>query len=99
MQVLHWDSAPPTGANDFYRYSHTDHLGSTSLELGEDARTISQETVHPFGETAWSKDSEVSYKTIRYSGKERDATPTRAWAARLMRAHSALVHLRITRMQ
>lgn len=64
MQVLHWDSAPPTGANDFYRYSHTDHLGSTSLELGEDARTISQETVHPFGETAWSKDSEVSYKTF-----------------------------------
>lgn len=74
VHVLHWDSAPPTGANDLYRYSHTDHLGSTSLELGEDARIISQETFHPFGETAWSKDSEVSYKTLRYSGKERDAT-------------------------
>ncbi|UHC79901.1 RHS repeat protein [Pseudomonas sp. NIBR-H-19] len=74
VQVLHWDSAPPTGANDLYRYSHTDHLGSTSLELGEDARIISQETFLPFGETAWSKDTEVSYKTLRYSGKERDAT-------------------------
>ncbi|WP_210554558.1 MULTISPECIES: RHS repeat domain-containing protein [unclassified Pseudomonas] len=74
VRVLHWDSAPPTGSNDHYRYTITDHLGSTSLELGEDARIISQESFYPFGETAWSKDSEVSYKTIRYSGKERDAT-------------------------
>ena len=74
VRVLHWESAPPSGSNDHYRYSFTDHLGSTSLELGEDARIISQETFHPFGETAWSKDTEVSYKTIRYSGKERDAT-------------------------
>lgn len=74
VRVLHWESAPPSGSNDRYRYSFTDHLGSTSLELGEDARIISQETFHPFGETAWSKDTEVSYKTIRYSGKEQDAT-------------------------
>ncbi|MFJ2486823.1 RHS repeat domain-containing protein [Pseudomonas sp. NPDC087639] len=74
VRVLHWQSAPPTGSNDHYRYTFTDHLGSTSLELGEDARVISQETFHPFGETAWSKDTEVSYKTLHYSGKERDAT-------------------------
>lgn len=74
VRVLHWASAPPGGSNDLYRYSITDHLGSASLELAEDARLISQETFHPFGETAWSKDTEVSYKTLRYSGKERDAT-------------------------
>ncbi|CAI8852325.1 RHS repeat domain-containing protein [Pseudomonas serboccidentalis] len=74
VRVLHWESAPPGGSNDHYRYTLSDYLGSTSLELGEDARIISQETFHPFGETAWSKDTEVSYKTIRYSGKERDAT-------------------------
>lgn len=74
VRVLHWESALPGSANDHYRYSLTDHLGSTSLELGKDARIISQETFDPFGETAWSKDTEVSYKTIRYSGKERDAT-------------------------
>ncbi|HWH89819.1 MAG TPA: RHS repeat-associated core domain-containing protein [Pseudomonas sp.] len=74
VRVLHWESAPPSGSNDQYRYTLCDHLESTSLELGEDARIISQETFLPFGETAWSKDTEVSYKTIRYSGKERDAT-------------------------
>jgi insecticidal toxin complex protein TccC len=74
VNLLHWETSPPTGGNDRIRYTFTDHLGSASLELGEDARIISQETFHPFGETAWSKDSGVSYKTIRYSGKERDAT-------------------------
>ena len=74
VRVLHWQSPPPHGSNDHYRYTITDHLGSTSLELAEDGRIVSQEIFHPFGETAWSKDTEVSYKTIRYSGKERDAT-------------------------
>jgi len=74
VSVLHWETSPPTGGNDRFRYTFSDHLGSASLELGEDARIISQETYYPFGETAWSRDSEVSYKTIRYSGKERDAT-------------------------
>lgn len=74
VRVLHWESAPPTGSNDHYRYTLTDHLGSSCLELGEDARLISQETFFPFGETAWSKDTEASYKTLRYSGKERDTT-------------------------
>ncbi|PTT31254.1 RHS repeat domain-containing protein [Pseudomonas sp. HMWF021] len=73
VQVVHWDGSPP-GDNDSYRYNLCDHLGSTSLELGEDARIISQENYYPFGETAWSRESEVSYRTVRYSGKERDAT-------------------------
>jgi len=78
MQVLHWDTTPPSGiANDQYRYNLTDHLGSSSLELDSEARVISQETYHPYGSTAWfagRSEVEAGYKMVRYSGKERDAT-------------------------
>jgi len=78
MQVLHWETAPPSGiANDQYRYNLTDHLGSSSLELDSQAEVISQETYHPYGGTAWfagRSEVEAGYKTVRYSGKERDAT-------------------------
>ncbi|MDO7897717.1 RHS repeat-associated core domain-containing protein [Pseudomonas citrulli] len=78
MQVLHWETTPPLGiANDQYRYNLTDHLGSSSLELDSEAEVISRETYHPFGSTAWfagRSEVEASYKTVRYSGKERDAT-------------------------
>ncbi|WP_250886348.1 RHS repeat domain-containing protein [Pseudomonas brassicacearum] len=78
MQVLHWETAPPSGiSNDQYRYNLTDHLGSSSLELDSEAEVISQETYHPYGGTAWfagRSEVEASYKTVRYSGKERDAT-------------------------
>ncbi|TBN31099.1 RHS repeat-associated core domain-containing protein, partial [Pseudomonas sp. BGI-2] len=42
-----------------------------------DAQIISQEVFYPYGETAWYAGPDVvdsDYKTIRYSGKERDAT-------------------------
>ncbi|NUT90375.1 RHS repeat protein, partial [Pseudomonas corrugata] len=77
VRVLHWDSPPPSGANDRYRYGVAEHLGSISLELDQDGRIISQEHFYPFGETAFLAGDdmiEVSYKTARYSGKERDAT-------------------------
>lgn len=77
VRVLHWESPSPAGANDLYRYSFTDQLGSTSLELAQDGRIISREHFYPFGETAYLAGEdviEVSYKTVRYSGKERDAT-------------------------
>ncbi|WP_259696074.1 RHS repeat domain-containing protein [Pseudomonas brassicacearum] len=78
MQVLHWETAPPSGiANDQYRYNLTDHLGSSCLELDNEAEVISQETYHPFGGTAWfagRSEVEASYKTVRYSGKELDAS-------------------------
>ncbi|MGP0012515.1 RHS repeat-associated core domain-containing protein [Pseudomonas sp.] len=78
MQVLHWETTPPSGiANDQYRYNLTDHLSSSSLELDSEAEVISQETYHPYGSTAWfagRSEVEASYKTVRYSGKERDAT-------------------------
>jgi insecticidal toxin complex protein TccC len=74
IRVLHWESPPPAGVNDQYRYSFNDHLGSISLELTADAQLISREHFYPFGATAWSEESDISYKTVRYSGKERDAT-------------------------
>nr|WP_314574489.1 RHS repeat-associated core domain-containing protein [uncultured Pseudomonas sp.] len=78
VRVLHWQSAPPGNvANDQMRYSLTDHLGSSTLELDADAQLISQEIYYPYGETAWfagRTEVEAKYKTVRYSGKERDAT-------------------------
>jgi insecticidal toxin complex protein TccC len=78
MQVLHWETTPPSGiTNDQYRYNLTDHLGSSSLELDSEAEVISQEAYHPYGGTAWfagRSEVEAGYKTVRYSGKERDAT-------------------------
>ncbi|WP_347904252.1 RHS repeat-associated core domain-containing protein [Pseudomonas purpurea] len=78
VQVLHWETPPPGDIpNDQLRLSLTDHVGSSTLELDGQARVISHETYYPFGETAWfaGQDAvESSYKTLRYSGKERDAT-------------------------
>lgn len=74
VRILHWQSPPPTGINDLYRYSCNDHLGSISVELDADANVVSREHFYPFGATAWVDEPDVSYKTVRYSGKERDAT-------------------------
>ncbi|MEJ5059898.1 MULTISPECIES: RHS repeat domain-containing protein [unclassified Pseudomonas] len=78
VRVLHWESTPPKdSANDQCRYSLNDHLGSCTLELDDAGEVISQERYHPFGTTAWFAgrgEVEASFKTVRYSGKERDAT-------------------------
>jgi insecticidal toxin complex protein TccC len=78
VRVLHWESeTPKDAANDQYRYHLNDHLGSCTLELDKDGEVISQERYHPFGTTAWFAgrgEVEASYRTVRYSGKERDAT-------------------------
>ncbi|MDR6915203.1 RHS repeat-associated protein [Pseudomonas sp. 3296] len=77
VRVLHWESDPPSGINDQYRYTLVDHLNSCTVELANDGRIISREIYYPFGETAWFAGADaiaVDYKTIRYSGKERDAT-------------------------
>ncbi|WP_338920608.1 RHS repeat-associated core domain-containing protein [Pseudomonas silesiensis] len=77
VRVLHWEKQRPTDiTNNQQRYSLTDHLGSSTLELDQDARIITQERYYPFGGTAWSNGEavQVSYKTVRYSGKERDTT-------------------------
>ncbi|CAI8994387.1 insecticidal toxin complex protein TccC [Pseudomonas sp. IT-P44] len=75
--MLHWEARRPSEINnDQQRYSLTDHLGSSAQELDQDANVITQERYYPFGGTAWSNGEavQVSYKTVRYSGKEQDAT-------------------------
>ncbi|KPU61878.1 RHS repeat-associated core domain protein [Pseudomonas fluorescens] len=90
VQVLHWESEPPDGmGNDQYRYHLTDHLGSSTLELDCDGEVISQERYHPYGTTAWFAgrgEVEASYRTVRYSGKERDATGLYYYGFRYYRA-------------
>jgi insecticidal toxin complex protein TccC len=76
VRCLHWVSKKPDGIDqDQLRYSLDDHLGSSLMELDQTARLVSYEGYYPFGGTAWLlADSalEVSYKTLRYSGKEMD---------------------------
>ncbi|MCW1244657.1 toxin [Pseudomonas sp. SAICEU22] len=77
VHALHWAKGRPTEIEQGQvRYSLEDHLGSLAMELDQDARLISHEGYYPFGGTAWwAADSQVqaSYKTVRYSGKERDS--------------------------
>ncbi|HEY0285633.1 MAG TPA: RHS repeat-associated core domain-containing protein [Pseudomonas sp.] len=78
MRILHWSANKPEGIdNDQVRYDLGDHLGSSTLELDDQGGVITQEGYYPFGGTAWwtaRSAVEAKYKTIRYSGKERDAT-------------------------
>ena len=86
VRLLHWDSPPPNGVkNDQLRFCFDDHLGSSAIEVDAQAKPISQEVYYPFGGTAWLAGRhavETSYKTIRYSGKERDATGLYYYGAR-----------------
>ncbi|WP_339547337.1 RHS repeat-associated core domain-containing protein [Pseudomonas sp. RA_35y_Pfl2_P32] len=78
VQVLHWAKGkPPSITQDQQRYSFTDHLNSSLIELDSAAQVISRESYYPYGGTCWwagRNQIEASYKTTRYSGKERDAT-------------------------
>jgi insecticidal toxin complex protein TccC len=77
IRLLHWDSPPPSGGNDQLRYSLCDDLRSVCLELADDGRLLTRENYYPFGETAYqtaADGAELNDKTLRYSGKERDAS-------------------------
>jgi len=78
VRLLHWESGRRKGIdNDQLRYSLSDQLGSSTLELDQHGELLSQESYYPYGGTAWwaAKSAvEAKYKTVRYSGKERDAT-------------------------
>ncbi|KLP61160.1 insecticidal toxin SepC/TccC, partial [Enterobacter genomosp. O] len=78
VRVLHWTSGRPDGiSNDQVRYSHDNLTGSSGLEVDGDGRVISMEEYYPYGGTAvWTARSaaEADYRTVRHSGKERDAT-------------------------
>ncbi len=57
------------------RWQLDNHLGSTSIELNDNAQVISYEEYHPFGSTSFhtvDSGAEVSAKRYRYTGKERD---------------------------
>ncbi|RJF57567.1 RHS repeat protein [Serratia inhibens] len=78
VRVLHWESGwPESTGNDQPRYSYDSLIGSSGLEVDGAGNIISLEEYYPYGGTAvWTARSQVEadYKTVRYSGKERDAT-------------------------
>ncbi|MGJ0637309.1 RHS repeat-associated core domain-containing protein [Xenorhabdus bovienii] len=78
VRVLHWENGQPDGINnDQIRYSYDNLIGSSNLEVNSAGMVISQEEYYPYGGTSvWTakNQTEADYKTIRYSGKERDAT-------------------------
>lgn len=86
VRCLHWTANPPAGIDaDQMRYTLGDHLGSCVMELDQQARRISHEGYYPFGATAWMVGRsalEVSYRTVRYSGKEMDVSGLYAYGAR-----------------
>lgn len=74
VRALHWPDGVHT---DQLRYSLCDHLGSSTLELDNEAGVLTQEHYYAFGGTAcWAGKSALvaKYKTFRYSAKEKDAT-------------------------
>ena len=78
VRGLQWEQGRPAEMQDEQlRFGLDDHLGSSTLELDDSAGLLSQESYYPFGTTAWwaAKSAlEASYKSRRYSGKERDAS-------------------------
>lgn len=78
VRCLHWfDGQPSSIENDQWRYSLSDQLGSSTMELDSEAHILTDEGYYPFGGTAWwvvRSELEASYKVIRYSGKERDVS-------------------------
>lgn len=56
------------------RYQLSNHLGSVGMEVDEEGDIISYEEYHPYGTTAFYwKNTSISQKRYRYTGKERDA--------------------------
>lgn len=78
VRILHWELGQPEAINnDQLRYSLDNHLGSSTIELDAAGQLLTYEEYYPYGGTAvWAAKSEIEakYKTVRYSGKERDAT-------------------------
>ncbi|EMF6066434.1 RHS repeat protein, partial [Salmonella enterica] len=78
VRVLHWTAGRPAElTGDQTRYSYDNLTGSSGLELDSDGNIISMEEYYPYGGTAVltaRSQTGADYKTVRYSGKERDAT-------------------------
>ncbi len=86
VRCLHWEAGQPGGIEaDQLRYNLEEAHGSSTLELDRRGDLISLEYFYPFGGTAWRAGRslvEVGYKTIRYSGKEMDASGLYYYGAR-----------------
>lgn len=57
------------------RYQFSNHLGTASLELDDQAQIISYEEYYPYGSTSYQavrSQTEVPLKRYRFTGKERD---------------------------
>jgi len=78
VRVHHWESGKPDEiSNDQARWSYDNLTGSSGIELDAVGNVISMEEYYPYGGAAvWTARSavEADYKTVRYSGKELDAT-------------------------
>ena len=73
-QVIKTDRAN-LGISNLYRYTLSNHLGSSTVEVDENADVISYEEYHPYGTTAYQSGrnaAEVKLKRYRYTGMERD---------------------------
>lgn len=73
-QVLKTNNAKLT-VGILYRYILSNHLGSSTIELDDDAKIISYEEYHPYGTSAYRggrTSEEVKLKRYRYTGMERD---------------------------
>lgn len=72
VRLLHRENG-----DDQMRWSYDNLIGSSGLELDGEGNIISMEEYYPYGGTAvWTARNvaEAKYKTVRYSGRERDAT-------------------------
>ncbi|WP_397449630.1 RHS repeat-associated core domain-containing protein [Pseudomonas sp. NA-150] len=78
MRYLHWVVGKPPGIeNNQQRYNVDDLLSTSCMELDLQASLLSHEGYYPYGGSAWwaAKSAlQATFKTIRYSGKERDAS-------------------------
>lgn len=77
VRRLYWVARRKTLPAPQWRYGLSDHLGSSTLELDEHAQVITHEGYYPYGGSAWwaaRNEVDAACKTIRYSGKERDAS-------------------------
>jgi RHS repeat-associated protein len=66
------DDATPAQSR---RFQLGNHLGSSVVDIDEEANVISYEEYHPYGTTAYRSarsEAEASLKRYRYTGKERD---------------------------
>ena len=78
VRALCWEiGLPKEIENNQLRYRYDDGIGNSGLETDGQGKLVSYEEYYPYGGTAiWFSQNalEATYKTIRYSGKEKDAT-------------------------